>query len=101
MVTPPKIKGGLTIQVGGKTVTGASEGMTSLIKATNSIGATTNSIAIIVEKMNKTFADNMQMQIQQQQDLADQREAGVEKLVTQRKEEAEDLEMRAELAFGI
>ena len=92
MVTPPKIKGGLTIQVGGKTVTGASEGMTSLIKATNSIGATTNSIAIIVEKMNKTFADSMQMQIQQQQDLADQREAGVEKLVTQRKEEQEDIE---------
>ena len=97
MVTPPKIKGGLTIQVGGKTVTGASEGMTSLIKATNSIGATTNSIAIIVEKMNKTFADSMQMQIQQQQDLADQREAGVEKLVTQRKEEAEDLERQKDL----
>ena len=97
MVTPPKIKGGLTIQVGGKTVTGASEGMTSLIKATNSIGATTNSIAIIVEKMNKTFADNMQMQIQQQQDLADQREAGVEKLVTQRKEEQEDLERQKDL----
>ena len=97
MVTPPKIKGGLTIQVGGKTVTGASEGITSLIKATNSIGATTNSIAIIVEKMNKTFADSMQMQIQQQQDLADQREAGVEKLITQRKEEAEDLERQKDL----
>ena len=97
MVTPPKIKGGLTIQVGGKTVTGAEEGMTSMIKATNSIGATTNSIAVIVEKMNSTFADSMQMQIQQQQELADQREAGVEKLVTQRKDQAEDLERQKDL----
>ena len=91
MITPPTVKGGITVKVGGKTVAGPMDGMTTMIKATNSIGATTNSIAIIVQKMNEYFATQMQMQIQQQQELADAREEGVQRLIDQRREEQDDI----------
>ena len=91
MITPPTVKGGITVKVGGKTVAGPMDGMTTMIKATNSIGATTNSIAIIVQKMNESFATQMQMQIQQQQELADAREEGVQRLIDQRREEQDDI----------
>ena len=73
MVTPPQVKSGITVKIGDKTVAGQTSGMTTLIKATNSLGATANSIAIIVEKMVGTFSQQMKQQISQQQELMDRR----------------------------
>ena len=98
MVTPPKSGGGINVQVGESfSYGGGTEGMTSSIKAINRIGLTTNSIAVMVAKMNATFAESMRLQIDQQQTLADQREEGVQKLVDQRKAEAEDLKQKEDL----
>tara|TARA_B100001996_G_scaffold115428_1_gene87358 strand:+ start:2208 stop:2783 length:576 start_codon:yes stop_codon:yes gene_type:complete len=98
VITPPKPGGGITVEVGKSfTYGGGTEGMTTSVKAINRLGLTTNSIAIMVAQMNATFAESMKMQIQQQQELADQREEGVQKLVDQRKAEAEDLKQKENL----
>jgi len=98
VITPPKPGGGITVEVGKSfTYGGGTEGMTTSVKAINRLGLTTNSIAIMVAQMNATFAESMKMQIQQQQELADQREEGVQKLVDQRKAEAEDIKQKENL----
>ena len=98
VVTPPKPGGGITVEVGKSfTYGGGTEGMHSSVKAINRLGLTTNSIAIMVAKMNATFAESMKMQIDQQQELADQREEGIQKLVDQRKAEAEDIKQKEDL----
>ena len=98
VITPPKPGGGITVEVGKSfTYGGGTEGMTTSVKAINRLGLTTNSIAIMVAQMNATFAESMKMQIQQQQELADQREEGVQKLVDQRKAEAEDIKQKEDL----
>ena len=98
VITPPKAGGGITVKVGESfTYGGGTEGMTTSVKAINRIGLTTNSIAVMVAKMNATFAESMKMQIEQQQELADQREEGIQKLVDQRKAEAEDLKQKENL----
>lgn len=86
-VTPPAIKGGATIQIGGKTVAGPSVGFTQLIKATNSLGATVNSIAIIVEDLNKTFASNMKLQMKQTEDMFKLREKQSDKIQSDKKKQ--------------
>ena len=88
-VTPPAIKGGATIKIGGKTVAGPSAGFTQLIKATNSIGATVNSIAIIVEDLNKTFASNMKMQMKQTEEMFKLREKQFDKIQSDKKKQEE------------
>ena len=98
IVTPPKEGGGINVEVGKSfTYGGGTEGMHSSVKAINRLGLTTNSIALMVAKMNATFAENMKIQMDQQQALADQREEGVQKLVDQRKAEAEDLKQKEDL----
>ena len=52
-VTPPSFKGGgITVKIGDKVVTSPEAGVVKNIKAINSLGATTNSIAILVEDLN-------------------------------------------------
>ena len=98
VITPPKAGGGITVKVGDSfTYGGGTEGMTTSVKAINRLGLTTNSIAVMVAKLNATFAESMKMQISQQQELADQREEGIQKLVDQRKVEAEDLKQKENL----
>ena len=98
MVTPPQVKSGITVKIGDKTVAGQTSGMSTLIKATNSLGATANSIAIIVEKMVGTFSQQMKQQISQQQELMDRRTEALEELTTARREEQEDLIRQQNLA---
>ena len=98
MVTPPQVKSGITVKIGDKTVAGQTSGMSTLIKATNSLGATANSIAIIVEKMVGTFSQQMKQQISQQQELMDRRTEALEERAAARREEQEDLIRQQNLA---
>lgn len=88
-VTPPKVKGGATISIGGKTIASPSSGMVKLIKATNSIGATVNSIAIIAEDLNNTFASNMRMQMKQSEEMFTLRQNQIEEIQKLRREDEE------------
>ncbi|UNH61183.1 lambda lysozyme [Synechococcus phage S-SZBM1] len=86
-VTPPKIKGGATIKIGGKSVASPTSAVANLIKATNSIGATANSIAIIVEDLNTTFGSNMRLQMKQSEEMFNLRQEQLEELKKSKKEE--------------
>jgi len=86
-VTPPKVKGGATISIGGKTIASPSSGMVKLIKATNSIGATVNSIAVITEDLNNTFASNMRLQMKQSEEMFTLRQKQIEEIQKLRREE--------------
>lgn len=58
MITPPKVGGkggGITVNIGGKTVTSPADGFRKNISAINSLGATVNSIAIVVEELKDSF----------------------------------------------
>ena len=98
MVTPPQVKSGITVKIGDKTVAGQTSGMTTLIKATNSLGATANSIAIIVEKMVGTFGEQMKQQISQQQELMERRTTALEELTQSQREQQEELIQKQNLA---
>ena len=94
-VTPPKIRGGATISIGGKTVASPASGMANLIKATNSIGATVNSIAIIAEDLNNTFASNMREQMRQSEEMFEARQKQIDESARLRRKE-EDRRRKAE-----
>ena len=76
-VTPPTFSGkggGITVKVGGKTLTQPQVGFVKNIKAINSLGATTNSIAVLVQDMNKSFKGFYAKSLGLQQGLLDSRE---------------------------
>ena len=59
MITPPKLSGrggGITVKIGGKTVTSPADGFRKNVSAINSLGATVNSIAIVLEELKESFA---------------------------------------------
>jgi len=59
MITPPKLSGrggGITVKIGGKTVTSPADGFRKNVSAINSLGATINSIAIVLEELKESFA---------------------------------------------
>lgn len=94
-VTPPTFSGkggGITVKIGGKTITQPQVGFVKNIKAINSLGATTNSIAVLVEDMSKSFKDFYARSLGLQQGLLDRREdALVEEkklLKTEKREDA-------------
>ncbi len=74
-VTPPSTtgKGGITVKIGDKTITSPTVGFVKNIKAVNSLGATTNSIAILVEDMSASFKNFYSQTLSLQQGLIDQR----------------------------
>ena len=76
-VTPPTFSGkggGITVKVGGKTLTQPQVGFVKNIKAINSLGATTNSIAVLVQDMNKSFKGFYAKSLGLQQGLLDSRD---------------------------
>ena len=76
-VTPPTTSGGgggITVKIDGKTITQPKVGFVKNIKAINSLGATTNSIAILVQDMNKSFKGFYAKSLGLQQGLLDSRE---------------------------
>lgn len=76
-VTPPTFSGkggGITVKIGGKTITQPQVGFVKNIKAINSLGATTNSIAVLVQDMNKSFKGFYAKSLGLQQGLLDSRE---------------------------
>jgi len=76
-VTPPTFSGkggGITVKIGGKTFTQPQVGFVKNIKAINSLGATTNSIAVLVQDMNKSFKGFYAKSLGLQQGLLDSRE---------------------------
>ena len=78
-VTPPSFKGGgITVKIGDKVVTSPEAGVVKNIKAINSLGATTNSIAILVEDLNTNMKGFFSENLRQQQALLDQREKHIE-----------------------
>ena len=94
-VTPPTFSGkggGITVKVGGKTITQPQVGFVKNIKAINSLGATTNSIAVLVEDMSKSFKGFYVKTLGLQQGLLDSREdalADEKKLLkTEKREDA-------------
>jgi len=77
-VTPPSFKGGgITVKIGDKVVTQPEAGVVKNIKAINSLGATTNSIAILVEDLNVSMKGFFSKTLSQQQALIDQREDNI------------------------
>ncbi len=74
-VTPPSTtgKGGITVKIGDKTITSPTVGFVKNIKAVNSLGATTNSIAILVEDMSASFKNFYSQTLSLQQGILDQR----------------------------
>ena len=67
MITPPKFKGGgITVKVGDKVITSPEVSFNKSISATNSLGATVNSMAIMMKEMKTSFTtftvSNMKLQ---------------------------------------
>lgn len=67
MITPPKFKGGgITVKVGDKVITSPEVSFAKSISATNSLGATVNSMAIMMKEMKTSFTtftvSNMKLQ---------------------------------------
>lgn len=93
-VTPPTFSGkggGITVKIGGKTITQPQVGFVKNIKAINSLGATTNSIAVLVEDMSKSFKGFYVKTLGLQQGLLDSREdALAEEKKLLKKEKRED-----------
>lgn len=76
-VTPPAFSGkggGITVKVGGKTITQPQVGFVKNIKAINSLGATTNSIAILIQDLAATFKGFYAKNLALQQGLFDRRD---------------------------
>ena len=93
-VTPPTFSGkggGITVKVGGKTITQPQVGYVKNIKAINSLGATTNSIAVLVQDMNKSFKGFYVKSLGLQQGLLDSREDALkeEKKLLKKSEKAD------------
>ena len=75
MITPPKFKGGgITVKVGDKVVTQPAAGFAKSISATNSLGASVNSIAIMVEEMKDSFAQYTFKNMELREEMLKQRE---------------------------
>lgn len=75
MITPPKFKGGgITVKVGDKVVTQPAAGFSKSISATNSLGASVNSIAIMVEEMKDSFAQYTFKNMELREEMLKQRE---------------------------
>ena len=75
MITPPKFKGGgITVKVGDKIVTQPAAGYAKSIAATNSLGASVNSIAIMVEEMKDSFAQYTFKNMELRESMMKQRE---------------------------
>lgn len=75
MITPPKFKGGgITVKVGDKVVTQPAAGFSKSISATNSLGASVNSIAIMVEEMKDSFAQYTFKSMELREEMLKQRE---------------------------
>ena len=75
MITPPKFKGGgITVKVGDKVVTQPAAGFSKSISATNSLGASVNSIAIMVEEMKDSFAQYTFKNMELRESMLQQRE---------------------------
>lgn len=94
-VTPPTFSGkggGITVKIGGKTITQPQVGFVKNIKAINSLGATTNSIAVLVQDMNKSFKGFYVKSLGLQQGLLDSREDALAEekklLKTEKREDA-------------
>lgn len=93
-VTPPTFSGkggGITVKVGGKTITQPQVGYVKNIKAINSLGATTNSIAVLIEDMNQSFKGFYVKSLGLQQGLLDSREDALkeEKKLLKKSEKAD------------
>ena len=75
MITPPKFKGGgITVKVGDKIVTQPAAGYAKSIAATNSLGASVNSIAVMVEEMKDSFAQYTFKNMELRESMMKQRE---------------------------
>lgn len=75
MITPPKFKGGgITVKVGDKVVTQPAAGFSKSVAATNSLGASVNSIAIMVEEMKDSFAQYTFKNMELRESMMKQRE---------------------------
>jgi hypothetical protein len=89
-VTPPSFKGGgITVKIDGKTVTQPASGVVKNIKAINSLGATTNSIAIMIEDLNKNFGAFMSKNMALSEQMLNMREDNLEDEKKYRKKQLE------------
>ena len=78
-VTPPSTGGkGITVMIGGKAVTQPTDGAVKNIKAINSLGATTNSIGVVMEEMTTSMKGFMGTYMKTQEDILNLREDHIE-----------------------
>ena len=78
-VTPPSTGGkGITVIIDGKKVTQPTDGAVKNIKAINSLGATTNSIGVVMEEMTTTMKGFMGTYMKTQEDILNLREDHIE-----------------------
>lgn len=80
-VTPPTFSGGggITVKIGDKVVTQPEGGVVKNIKAINSLGATTNSIAIMMEDLKGSFGEYMIKNMQMSEEILNLRQENIEK----------------------
>ena len=78
-VTPPSTSGkGITVMIGGKKVTQPTDGSVKNIKAINSLGATTNSIGVVMEEMTTSMKGFMGTYMKNQEAILNLREDHIE-----------------------
>ena len=78
-VTPPSTGGkGITVMIGGKAVTQPTDGAVKNIKAINSLGATTNSIGVVMEEMTTSMKGFMGTHMKNQEAMLNLREDHIE-----------------------
>lgn len=78
-VTPPSTGGkGITVIIDGKKVTQPTDGAVKNIKAINSLGATTNSIGVVMEEMTTSMKGFMGTYMKTQEEILNLREDHIE-----------------------